>query len=127
LAWSTATHREVASDVSTPLFYRGRFFVLNSDRKVLSCVDPATGQPLWSGTLESPVKFEASPTGADGRIFMVNHRADVFVADAGDAFKLLHTAAFGEGEERNVRASIAVAGGCLFIRTASKLYCVGKS
>ena len=42
LAW-TSTERETSSDVSTPLFYQDRFYLLNSDRKTLSRVVPGSG------------------------------------------------------------------------------------
>ena len=35
LAWKR-TEREISSDVSTPLFYQDRFYVLNSDRKSIA-------------------------------------------------------------------------------------------
>ena len=31
-------------DASTPLVYQGRLYVLDDDRKVLTCLDPATGK-----------------------------------------------------------------------------------
>jgi outer membrane protein assembly factor BamB len=124
IAWKSQD-REVSSDVSTPLFYKDRFYVLNSDRRTLSCVEPASGKVLWSGSLESRAKLEASPTGADDKIYLMNHRADVFVASAGDEFKVLHTTAMGDEGDHNVRSTIAVAAGCLYVRTPSKLYCIG--
>ena len=126
LAWKSEG-RDLSSDVSTPLFYRGRFYVLNSDRKTLSCVEPASGKILWTGNPGSRAKIEASPTGADGRIYVMNFRGDVFVMDASaDEFKLLHTAAMGDEGDNNLRSGIAVSQGNLFIRTGSKLYCIGK-
>lgn len=119
--------REVSSDVSTPLFYKGRFFVLNSDRKTLACIEPATGKTLWTGSTESRAKIEASPTGADGRIYVMNFRGDVFVLGTGDAFELLATAAMGDEGDSTTRSSIAVSQGQLFIRTNAKLYCVETS
>jgi hypothetical protein len=56
----------------------------------------------------------------------MNHRGDVFVVSAGDEFKILHTTALGDDGDNNLRASIAVSQSSLFIRTGSKLYCVGK-
>ena len=35
-------------------------------------------------------------------------------------------AAMGDEGDHDLRSSIAVAHGCLFIRTGSKLYCVGQ-
>jgi outer membrane protein assembly factor BamB len=125
LAW-TSKDREISSDVSTPLFYRDRFFVLNSDRKTLACVEPATGKVLWSGALEGRAKFEASPTGADGKIYMISHRGEVVVTAAGDEFKILHRVAMGGDDDEAVRSTIAVSDGQLFIRTDKRLYCIGQ-
>jgi outer membrane protein assembly factor BamB len=125
LAWKS-NGGDISSDVSTPLFYQGRFYVLNSDRKSLSCVEPASGKVLWTGATGSRAKIEASPLGADGKIYVMNFRGDVFVLAAGDEFKVLHTAAMGEDGDNNLRSSIAVSQGHLYIRTGSKLYCIGK-
>ena len=35
--------KEVNSDVPTPLYYKGRFYILNDRNKFLSCVEPGTG------------------------------------------------------------------------------------
>jgi outer membrane protein assembly factor BamB len=123
LAW-TSDGRELTTDVATPLFYQGRFYVLDGNRKSLTCVEPATGKILWTGEFESRAIFEASPTGADGRIYCVNHRGQVFVAAAGDAFELLHQTDMGDASDRMVRSSIVAVGERLLIRTDSRLTCV---
>ena len=125
LAW-VSKEREISSDVSTPLYYKERFYVLNSDRRSLSCVEPATGRVLWTGSLESRAKFESSPTGADDKIYMINQRGEVFVAEAGNEFKVLYSTPMGDESDSVVRSSVAVADGSLFIRTGSKLYCIGQ-
>lgn len=124
LAWRSQAPG-VSTDVSTPLFYRGAFWVLNSDRRTLACVRPSSGEVIWSESLESRTKIEASPTGADGKIYVINHQGEVLVVSAQAPFTLLHRAEFGDDGDRNVRSSIAVARGALFIRTGRKLYCVG--
>ena len=43
-----------------------------------------------------------------------------------EQFKLLHVAAMGDEDDNDLRASVAVSQGKLFIRTGSKLYCVGE-
>ena len=55
----------------------------------------------------------------------MNFRGDVFVIGTGDSFQLLHTTAMGDEGDDRIRSSIAVAQGQLFIRTNSKLYCIG--
>lgn len=122
-AW-TSDQREISSDVSTPLFYQDRFYVLNSDRKTIARVEPKTGKMEWVGEPGSQAKIESSPTAADGKIYFMNHRGDVFVVEAGETFKLLHTAAMGDEGDHDLRSSIAISHGCLFIRTGTRLYCV---
>ena len=118
--------KEVSADVPTPLFYRGRFYILNEGRKSLSCVEPKTGRVIWTERLDAKVKLESSPTGADGKIYLMSHLGEIFVVKAGDEFELLHSTQLGESQSTNIRASIAAAQGQLFIRTDRKLFCVGK-
>ena len=126
LAWQS-TDRDVTSDVPTPLFYEGKFFVLNGGKRKLLCVEPSNGKVIWSGDFETRSVFESSPTAADGKIYVMDHKANVFVVAAtGDQFKLLGSAAMGEEGENNLRSSVAISQGQLFIRTAKNLYCIGK-
>jgi len=125
IAWKSGG-REVSSDVCTPLFYRGKFYVLNGDRKTIARVEPATGKVDWVGELGTRINIEGSPTGADGKIYFQNFRGDVFVVAAGDEFKLLHTIPMGDDGDDQVRSVVAVSQGNLFIRTGGKLYCVGN-
>ncbi len=120
LAWQ---FKEFPSDCVTPLAYRGKLYVLDGDRQVMTCLDPRTGQKVWQGNLGLRDIFRASPTGADGRIYCLSENGTAVVLDAGPEFKILSTVAMGEGP---VRSSIAVAHGQLFIRTAQTLYCVGR-
>jgi len=117
------TKREHAPDVCTPLLYEGRVYVLVGDHRMIFCMDPATGKTLWKGDLGGKTKYQASPTGADGKIYCINMKGEAVVLAAGDAFKVLHRAEMGGGD---CRASIAVSDGQLFVRTDARVYCIGK-
>jgi outer membrane protein assembly factor BamB len=129
LAW-TSDPKQFTSDVSTPAYYEGKFYVLDSDRKAITCIEPATGKVVWTGETGSKSKFESSPTIADGKIYATNFWGDVYVVKAGgDKFELLSVNEMGDGTKPNgdaksCRSSIAAANGSLFIRTQDKLYCV---
>ena len=127
LAW-TSTEREVSTDVCTPLYYQDKFWIVAGERqtKAISSVDPASGKLLWTGELEPRAKIECSPTGADGKIYFMNFKGEVFVVEAGKEFKLLNTIPMGDPGDDSLRSAIAVSQGNLFIRTGGKLYCVGK-
>ncbi len=128
LAWVSGKdtkNEDVSSDVSTPLFYQGRFYVLNSDRKAMSCVEPKTGRLIWEHRVEGGAKIESSPTAGDGKIYFQDMRAHVTILAAGDEVKVIFSGSMADGEEKDVRSSIALASGCAFIRTTRMLYCVG--
>lgn len=120
IAWS---FQEFPSDCVTPLYYKGKLFVLDGDKQMMTCLDPKTGAKKWDGSMGTREIFRSSPTGADGKIYCISERGTVVVLSAGDEFKILATIPMGE---EPVRASIAAADGHLFIRTAQNLYCIGK-
>jgi outer membrane protein assembly factor BamB len=124
----TKNERDLTSDVPTPLFYQGKFYILNGTKRKLYCVNPADGAAIWSGDLGGRSVFQASPTAADGRIYFMNFDADVYVVQAGGSeFKLLHkTNLRDEGDDTRHRSSVAISQGNLFVRTGTKLYCFGN-
>ena len=124
LAWKSET-REVSSDVTTPLFMDNDFFVVAEDKRKLSRVEAATGKVKWTADLPGRKKYEASPTGADGKIYLMNFAADVVVVDPKDG-KILSTAAMGDATDDKTRSTVVASHGQLFIRTNKKLFCIGK-
>jgi len=119
--------KELSSDVPTPAFYDGDFFVLSDVRKSLSRVEPRSGKPKWIVATPGGAKYEASPLVADGKIYLINFNGQVAIFNAASG-KLLRVIPMDqETTDRDpVRASISAAYGQLFVRTTHKLYCVGK-
>ena len=114
-----------APDVCTPLFYRGRLYVLDGGRKkVVTCLDPKTGKVRWTGKLGGSSPWRASLTAADGKIFCINEDGLVVVFNAGgDMYKEISRV---DLEDKKSLGSIAIAENALFIRTGSKLYRIQK-
>ncbi|MFH1718564.1 MAG: PQQ-binding-like beta-propeller repeat protein [Planctomycetota bacterium] len=113
-------------DASTPLFYRGRLYVMDGIRsgKVVTCLEPKTGRQIWQGKIGGRGPWRASLTGADGKLYCINETGEIVVlAAAPDEFKILFETKI---DEPPIQSSIAVADGHLFIRTAKNLYCIGK-
>lgn len=123
LAWEL-TERGATNDVPVPLYYEGLLYILNGGNKLLNCVDPRTGEVIWQGKLDCPTYFRASPTAADGKIYMMNADGEVFVVKAGgDEMQVLNHTKLGGYP---ARSSIAIAHGNLFVRTSDRLYCIGE-
>lgn len=120
VVWQTTQY---APDVCTPLLYMGRLFVLDGDRQTLTCYEPTTGEKHWQGKFPVREIFNASPIGADGKLYCLSEEGTVVVAGAGEKFEVLGTVPLGEGP---CMSSIVPVDGQLFIRTSQNLYCFGK-
>lgn len=126
ILWKSDNQRVLSSDVPTPLYYQEDFFILSDVRGALSRVEPQTGEIKWTTDMPGRKKYEASPTGADGKVYCMNFAGDVVVVSAADG-KILHQTSMGESGDDFTRSSITASQGQLFIRTNSKLFCVGKN
>ncbi len=115
-------------DTCTPAAFDGKFYALNGDKQVMTCLDAKTGAKIWQEafTLDRAKGmeiFRASPTVADGKIYNIGERGTAVVQNLADG-KVLATISMGAGDA--TRSSIAVSDGNLFIRTSEKLWCIGK-
>ncbi|CAN5215011.1 PQQ-binding-like beta-propeller repeat protein [soil metagenome] len=127
VAWKS-DDQDLSSDVSIPLFYQGHFYVINSDRRSLACLDPKSGKKLWGERLDAKAKIEASPSAADGKIYFIDHRGGTMVVAANpEKFELLSQSDLSSGENDNeIRSSVSLAGGNVFVRTNDTLFCFGN-
>jgi len=127
IVWiSQKNEKERSSDVPTPAYYDGDFFILNDLGKHLSRVEPLTGKIKWAIQTPGKAKYEASPLAADGKIYIINHAGEAAVIKAANG-EVINFISMDEPSGREVvRASISAAYGQLFIRTTRRLYCVGK-
>lgn len=132
----TWTYAERMSDSGTPLVYQGLLYVLQSDKNdpwakginsspgiFLIVIDPATGKEAGRCQIAKGGAWRTSPTGADGKIYVMSEEGEVVVVAAGAKGQILSRADYADGP---ACASIVAANTCLFIRTASKLTCIGK-
>ena len=90
----------------------------------MTCLDAATGRQKWQGKLGGRAPWWASITAGDDKLYCISEAAEavVLAADEGQ-FKILSRI---DMEDRPVQASIAIAEGRLFIRTANKLFCISN-
>jgi len=117
---------DAAPDASTPLFYKGRLYVLDGIMrgKILTCFDPETGKQFWQGKIGGRGPWRASLTASDGKLYCICESGEVVVLKAGgERFEVIFETKYDEGP---IQSSISIANGRLFIRTAENLYCIGK-
>lgn len=114
----------VTTDVPTPLFYQDAFFVLSDLRNKLSRLG-ADGEAAWTIDLPRDWKWRASPTGADGRLWLIDHNGNMIAIDAATG-ETQFRAELGNEDDDGIRASVAAAHGALFVRTNSSLICIAR-
>jgi outer membrane protein assembly factor BamB len=124
----TATHIAWEQTGYTPMMssylYMKPFLYTCPDNRVC-CLDAATGEFLWQIRL-SGGQLNPSPIYADGKIYVLSERGTTTVLKpSDDPKKPAEIIATNELNEMS-RASIAVAGKQLIIRTAGQLWCIGK-
>lgn len=121
----TRTHRvwsfDDGPDVPTPVSDGTLFYVVN-DKGIVWCLDAKTGALRYGPQRLKPGTYSASPVLADGKIYATSEEGLTSVFKAGPAFELLAENPLDD----YTLSSPAVSEGQIFIRTAERLYCIGK-
>ena len=108
-------------DVPTPVT-DGKYLYLIGDKGIVYCLNAKTGAEVYGGKRIKPATYSASPTLADGKIYITSEDGLTSVIKAGPEFEVL--------AENNVNdyclSTIAVSDGQLFLRTSQALWCIGK-
>jgi outer membrane protein assembly factor BamB len=120
IVWSQPT---LGSFHPSALIYGGCYYIL-IDRGMLSCNDPKTGKEIYPRQRLSmdAANFSASPWAYNGKVFAMSEDGDTYVIQAGPEFKVLGKNPLDE----MTLATPAVANGSVIVRTASKLYRIGR-
>ena len=102
----------------------GDYYYTLFDQGFLTCHDVRTGKEIYGKQRLDPTAgtFTSSPWAANGRIFLLNEDGNTFVVQAGTEYKMLGKNVLDE----YTLATPAIVRGSLIIRTASKLYRIGR-
>jgi len=98
----------------------GNELYLVTDNGIATCIDAKTGKENWRARLGG--NHSASPIYADGRIYFLSEEGESVVIAPGKELKHLAT---NQLDGRTL-ASMAVAGGSLFVRSETHLYRIGS-
>ncbi len=98
-----------------PILHEGMIYSL-SDDGILTCVIAESGKEAWSGRIGG--NFVASPVIANGAIYMFDEKGRGTVVRTGDKFEVIAKNQLEEGG----KASPAIAGSAIFVRTSRHLY-----
>lgn len=116
LAWE---QRRGLPKVPSMLYQRPHRYAV-TDVGLATCLKADTGEIVWQERLGGTVA--ASPVSAAGRIYIVGETGETTVIAVGPEFSVLAKNPLNE----KVQATPALAQGCIFIRTATHLFCIGS-
>ena len=116
LAWNM---KKAAPLNPSPLAIGDELYLV-SDNGIATCLDAVTGEQHWQERLGG--NFSASPTFADGRIYLLDEDATTTVIAPGKTFESL---AVNKLEGRTL-ATPAMVDGAIFLRTDTHLYRIEK-
>ena len=107
----------IKRSLSTGAIYDGMLFYADFTG-FLHCLDAATGKPLWTHDLLSPVW--ASPMVVDGKVYLGDEDGDVLVFAAAREKKLLSTIGMGS----SIYSTAVPAHGTLYIANRNQLFAI---
>ena len=115
VAWTVSKIKGSVPSRSSPLLV-GDLLYMVSELGIVSCLEAKTGEPVWQERIGG--KYWASPLYAGGRLYFFDEDGGSHVLAAGRTPKKLATNKLDDG----CRATPAVAGKSLFVRTHTHLY-----
>ncbi len=105
--------------IPTPVVYGGRLYAW-SDQGILTCYEVESGRKVYQKRIGG--KFFSSPVCVDGKLYGISQEGEVVVVGTGDEFVELGRSELGD----ECQSTPAISGGRMFIRTASRLVCLGR-
>ena len=107
----------------SPVLHDNKLYVL-TDNGFVSCYNASTGAPYYQQTrLPKAYNFKSSPVGANGKLYLASENDDVIVLGMGEKFEVLATNTIPDSV---FIATPAIAGGEIFLRSQSHLYCISE-
>ena len=124
----TETHRlwkreDIGPFIPTPGEYQGRVYLVD-DRGQIDCINPLTGETIWSGVFpKGNGNFYASPLIAGGHLYAAREDGTFFVIKLENKFEIISEI---DMKDRIIASPIAISD-CLLIRTNRHLFCISTN
>ncbi|MBO0723412.1 MAG: PQQ-binding-like beta-propeller repeat protein [Blastocatellia bacterium] len=114
-------HLKGTGTLAGPLLYQNILYLIRNG--IVSTFDPESGKMLRQERVKNALgEYYASPVAADGKVYLISLDGKVTVLKAGADWRILSSGDLGE----QAIATPAIAGGCIYFRTAGTLFCFGS-
>jgi outer membrane protein assembly factor BamB len=109
------------SYLHTLLLYHNRLYNVNWNG-MINCLDPFTGEEIYSTKLGKNRSFIASPVASDGRIFIIDEEGILYIIKDGDTFNLINEIPIND----ICMTAPAITDGMIYFRTQKYLFAAGR-
>lgn len=109
------------SYMHTMLLYHDRLYNVNWNG-TFTCLDPLSGNKIYTAKLGKTKSFVASPVASDGKIYIVDETGTVYIVSDGDEFKLMAEIALND----DCLTAPAITEGMIYFRTQRYLIAAGE-
>lgn len=108
--------------MASPVIANNHLYLLERRSGIVHCIDAANGEKKYQKRIPGARAFWASPWVQDDTVYCIDTGGTAFALEGGADFKVL-----GENEIDELTWSTpAVADGSLYLRTATRLFCIRK-
>jgi outer membrane protein assembly factor BamB len=115
------TNQRGNSYTPSPVLQDGKLYFV-TDSGMLSCFDAATGEPYYQQQrLGKPYNFKASPTAANGKLYLATEEGDIVVVKMGEKFEVL---AVNTLTDQSFISSPIIVDGTVYLRSQNTLYAI---
>jgi len=121
--------KQFASEQQTPVFFDGLLYAVlpsdgGGDRQQLACMTPE-GERLWASGKTNTFGLGPYVAAAGGLMYLLDDTGTLSLARVGrDGFALLGRHALMGGKGRDAWGPMVLAGGRLYVRDSTRLYCL---
>jgi outer membrane protein assembly factor BamB len=108
----------------SPVLHDNKLYVL-TDNGMISCYNAKTGEPYYHQVrLPKSYSFKSSLVGANGKLYLSSENEDVIVLAMGEKYEVLATNTL---TDQMFVATPAIADGKIYLRSQTRLYCIGEN
>ena len=106
--------------ICSPVLYGDLLYVVDESGRLI-CRDAGSGKERYRERLRGT--YKSSPVAGDGKVYFTNEEGTTTVVKAGPEFRVLAENRLGE----ECLASPAISRGAIFLRTRTRLWCIGRN
>ena len=106
--------------MASPVVCQGHLYLLERRSGTVHCIDASTGRKVYQKRISGARAFWASPWVHDDKLYCLDTGGTTYVLSGGSEYELLRKNRIDE----LTWSTPAISGNALFLRTATKLFCI---